>query len=119
VHAYIFESFNLSYICNQVVTTTLLFSKSLDDCSNGFIMSSYINFAHVWVHAAPKDVALRVIASAEQAACVHGYWLPRHVWHMPLEGHVLIPDLACPVFEDVLLCDSGVDGIVHSASLCG
>jgi len=29
--------------------------------------------------------------------------LPRHVWHMPLKGHLLIPDLACPIFEDVPL----------------
>jgi len=103
VHAYVIESFNLSYICIQVVTTTLPFGKSLDDCSHGFIMSSYMLFAHVWVHAAPKDVALRVITSNERAACVPGYWLPRHVWHMPLKGHVLIPDLACPIFEDVPL----------------
>ncbi len=26
-------------------------------------MSSYMLFAHVWVHAAPEDVALRVITS--------------------------------------------------------
>ncbi len=77
--AYIFEFFNLSYICSQLVTTTLPFSESSDDCPHGFIMSSYILFAHVWVHAAPKDVALRVIASAERAACVHGYCLPRHL----------------------------------------
>ena len=31
-------------------------------------MSSYMLFAHVWVHAAPEDVALRVITSAEWAA---------------------------------------------------
>ncbi len=66
-------------------------------------MSSYILFAHVWVHAAPKHVALRVITSTQRAACVPGSWLPRHVWHVPLKGHVLIPDLACPVFEDVPL----------------
>ena len=103
LNAHICESFNLSYTCNQVVTTTLPFSKSLDDCSHGFIMSSYILLAHVWVHAAPKDVALRVITSTERASCVPGYWLPRHAWHMPLKGHVLIPDLACPLFEDVPL----------------
>ena len=51
VHAHIFESFNLSFICNQVVTTTLPFSKSLDYCSHGLIMSSYKLLAHVWVHA--------------------------------------------------------------------
>ncbi len=66
-------------------------------------MSSYILFAHVWVNTAPKDVALRVITSAEWAACVPGYWLPGHVWHTPLEGYVLIPDLTCPVFEDISL----------------
>ncbi len=64
-----------------------------------------ILFAHVWVHAAPKDVALRVIpsAAAERAACVQGYWLPRHVWHMPFEGYVLIPDLTCPGPEGISL----------------
>ncbi len=66
-------------------------------------MSSYILFAHVWVLAAPEDVALGVITSAEWAACVPGYWLPGHVWHTPLEGYVLIPDLTCPVFEDISL----------------
>ena len=50
-----------------------------------------ILFAHVWVHAAPKDVTMRIIPSAERAAyaCVSGYWLPRHVyvWHMHIEGY--------------------------------
>ena len=32
-----------------------------------------------------------------------GYWLPKHVWHMPLKGHAYIPDLACPIFDDVPL----------------
>ncbi len=32
-----------------------------------------------------------------------GYWLPGHEWHTPLEGYVLIPDLTCPVFEDISL----------------
>ena len=50
------------------MTTALPFSEGLDDCSHSFIMSSYILFAHVWVHAAPEDVALRVITSAEWAA---------------------------------------------------
>ncbi len=59
-----------------MLTTALSFSEGLDDGSHSFIMSSYILFAHVWVHAAPKDVALRVITSAEWARC--GYWLPRH-----------------------------------------
>ncbi len=63
----------------QIVTTTPPFSEDLDDCSHGFIMSSYILLADVWVHAAPKDVALRVITSTERAACVSGNWLPRHV----------------------------------------
>ena len=49
----------------QVVTTTLPFSEGLDDCSHGFIMSSYILLAHIWAHAAPKDVALRVITSTD------------------------------------------------------
>ena len=31
------ESFNLPYICNQVVSTSLPFSKSLDDWSHGFV----------------------------------------------------------------------------------
>jgi len=83
--------------------------------------------AHVWVRAALKYVALRVFTSTERAASVPGYWLPRHVWHMPLEGHVLIPDLARPVFQIQLkftlkmfhLCDSGIGGMVHSASMCG
>ena len=85
VHAHIFESFNLSNICNQVVTTTLRsgmpFGESLDDCSHGFIMLSYILPAHdhVWVLVAPKDVALRVITSAERVLCVPGYSVPRHV----------------------------------------
>ncbi len=97
VHASVFESLNLSNICNRIVTTALPYSEGLDDCSHSFIMSSYILFAHVWVHAArapkgapkgaPKDVALRVIPSAERAACVPGYWLPRHVWHMRVEGY--------------------------------
>lgn len=56
-------------VCNQLVTTTL----PLDDCSHGFIMSSYILLDHVWVHAAHKDVALRVITSTERAACAPGY----------------------------------------------
>ncbi len=83
VHANVFESLNLSNICNQIVTTALPFSEGLDDCSHSFIMSRYILFAHVWVHAAPEDVALRVITSAEWAAWtrVPGYWLPGHVWH--------------------------------------
>ncbi len=67
----------LSYC--QIVTTALAFSEGLDDCSHSFIVSSYILFAHVWVHAAPKDVTLRVITCAEWAACVPGYWLPGHV----------------------------------------
>jgi len=61
------------------VTTTLPFSESLDDCSHGFTMSSYILLAHVWVHVAPNDVALRMITSTQRAASVHGYLLPRHV----------------------------------------
>ncbi len=103
MHADVFESLNLPNICNQIVTTALPFSEGLDDGSHSFIMCSYILFAHVWVHAAPEDVALGVITSAEWAACVPGYWLPGHVWHTPLEGYVLIPDLTCPVFEDVSL----------------
>ena len=67
----------------------------------------------------PKDVTLRVITTAERAACVHVYWLPRHVWHMPLKGHVLVPDWPVLYLKMFLLCDSGIDGIVHSASLCG
>ena len=39
-------------------------------------MSSYILFAHVWVHAALEDVALRVITSAEWAACVPAMGCP-------------------------------------------
>ncbi len=46
-HVCFLESLNLSYICNQVVTTSLPFSTSLDDCSHGCIMSSYMSFAHV------------------------------------------------------------------------
>ena len=63
MHAHVFQSFNLSNICNQVVTTTLPFGESLYGRSYGFIMFSYILPAHVWVCAAPKDVALRVITS--------------------------------------------------------
>ena len=37
VHAQISESFILLYSCNQVVTTTLPFSESLDDFSHGSI----------------------------------------------------------------------------------
>ncbi len=72
----VFESLNLSNICNQIVTTTLPFSEGLDDCSRGFIMSSYISLAHVRVHTAPTDVGL--ITSTERIARVPGYWLPRH-----------------------------------------
>jgi len=90
VHAHIFESFNLSYSCSQVVTTTLPFSKSLDDCSNGFIMSSYILPAHVWVHAAPKDVTLRVITSTERAFCFPYYWLLRHVYTANQTGNPML-----------------------------
>ncbi len=61
------------------MTTALPFREGLDDRSHSFIMSSYILLAHVWVHAAPN------------------------VWHTSLEGYVLIPDLTCPVFEDVSL----------------
>ncbi len=66
-------------------------------------MEPPLKFSHVWVYVAPKDVALRVITSAEWAPCVPGYWLPGHVWHTPLEGYVLAPDLTCPVFEDISL----------------
>ena len=39
---------------------------------------------------------------------------------MPLKGHVLVPDLARPVLGDVPpVCDSGIDDMVHSTSLCG
>ncbi len=33
----------------------------------------------------------------------NGYWLPKPARHMPLKGHLLIPDLACPIFEEALL----------------
>lgn len=33
--------------------------------------------------------------------CPYGYWLRKFVW--PLKGHVLVPDLACPMFENVPL----------------
>lgn len=39
---------------------------------HGFVMCSYIVFAKVWVHAAPKDEALTVIISAQKALSVHG-----------------------------------------------
>ncbi len=42
VHANVFESLNLSNICDQIVTAALPFSEGLDDCSYSFIMSSYI-----------------------------------------------------------------------------
>ena len=81
VHTHVFESFNLSNIGNEIMTTTLPSSEGFDDCSHGFNMSSYILLADVWVHAIPKDVALRVITSTERAASAYvpGYWLPRHV----------------------------------------
>ena len=50
-----------------------------------------------------QDVALTVVASAQQAVRVHGYWLPRHIWHMPLKGHALIPDVACFIVDHVPL----------------
>ena len=28
--------------------------------------------------------------SAEGAACVHGYWMPKHARYMPLKGHALV-----------------------------
>ncbi len=51
----------------------LRFRVPLSESSHGFVMSSYILFAHLLVHAAPVDVALRVITSAERAPFVHGY----------------------------------------------
>ena len=77
VHADVFESLNLSNVCNQTVTTTLPFSEGLYDVL--MALSCHILLAHVWVHATPKDVALRVITYTERAACIPGYWLPRHV----------------------------------------
>ena len=47
VHTYVFESSNLCYICKQVMTATLPFCESLDDCSHDLIMSCYILFAYV------------------------------------------------------------------------
>ena len=49
----------------------------------------------------PKMVT--VITYARKALSVHGLWLSRRVQHMPPKGHVLNPDLVCPVFEDVFL----------------
>ena len=42
-----------------------------------------------------------VITSAEQAVCVHGNWIHRHVWYMKFESHAPISYLACSVLEDV------------------
>ncbi len=66
-------------------------------------MFSYILLAHVWERAGPKDVALPFITSTRRAVCVPGHGLSRHVRRTFLEGYVLIPDLTCPVFEDVSL----------------
>jgi len=60
--------FEISNVCNQMVTTVLPFSEGLDDCSPTFFMSSYILFAQVKVHAAPEDVALRGGQRASQLA---------------------------------------------------
>ncbi len=60
VHACILNS-NLSYICNQIVATTMPCRESLDHCSHGFIMSSYTLLANFWVHAAAKDVVLCIL----------------------------------------------------------
>lgn len=47
-------------------------SAGLDKCSNGFIMSSYMLLAHVWVRAAPKNVALQLITCTERAVLTIG-----------------------------------------------
>ena len=56
--------------CNQIVTTTLPFSEGLNDCSHGFIMSSYVLLAHVhvWVHATLKQPPFPFVLS-----CIHTY----------------------------------------------
>ncbi len=47
------------------------------------------------------SICLRKIDTAEPDAYL--YHPAGHVWHTPLEGYVLVPDLTCPVFEDISL----------------
>lgn len=111
MHAYIFESFKVSYICSLVVTKhiALLVKVCMIVLMAVTARLYHILFAHVWVQAALKDVTLQVIVSADWAA-----WLPRHVWHMPVKGHVLSPGLDCTCMST---CTCGVPSM-HWTKFC-
>ena len=117
VHAHIFESFHLSYICNQDVTTKLPFSERTVlmplSCLaiRCLLMSGCLQLPKMWpCESAPLHSGQRV----SLAIGCPGMYDIRLLKAMFL--FQIWPVLYLKMF---LLCDSGIDGMVHSASLCG
>ncbi|DBA74933.1 TPA: hypothetical protein ACH3X2_009261 [Trebouxia sp. C0005] len=112
MHVYIFEYFNLSHNCNQVVTTTLPSSEGLYDCSHGLQCLVYILFAHAYIYVDTRSSQLAEGCSqltgvaSHVNTCTEGQHVPMAtespgMYGICLERRCSYPRLACPYLKDV------------------